>query len=94
MTITVTQEHIDKGIAWRADSCPIALALREQVGPGYRVGRDSIYFGGTLGARRIVDLPGQSRQFVKSFDNEGAGAVQPFSFDVELENKPGIGGAA
>lgn len=79
MQIKVTQQHIKKGRRASARSCPIALALNEQVGALAIVGHGSAS-AGVDPNRRHFDLPRAVRRFIYQFD-EGK-AVKPFNFRV------------
>jgi hypothetical protein len=78
MKITVTQEHIDKGIREDCTACPIALALRERGFDKYSVGRYAIY--PNWGRRGAVGLSRAAVRFTREFD-QGL-PVQPFSFNL------------
>jgi hypothetical protein len=80
MKITVTQEHIDKGLQKLLDACPIALALRDATGHVYCVDGEGIYQWGELG----ILLPPKAKRFIKAFDNDGPAAIKPFEFEINL----------
>lgn len=77
-TITVAQQHINKGIRRYDCGCPIALALIEQcMTPQVRV-------RGMFAdiAQHNVKLPKRAQKFICDFDNERP--VKPFTFRVNL----------
>lgn len=81
VTVKVTQEHINKGKVQNENSCPIALALKEQGFKGVAVP------GGTFTLKvgkfhPSYTLPKKADQFVDTFDYEGK--VKPFEFTAEL----------
>ena len=89
MLITVTQEHIDCGVAGAEEQCPVALAMLEAGLGSPSVGGDyaewSRRWGGTgPNAGYVVDsftgtLPTEAADFVERFDEERP-TVRPFSF--------------
>ena len=82
--IEVKQEHIDKGEPKNPQSCPIALAFREQdVEAGIFAGGVLIESRDPTGQTEHImewDAPEEVEAFVKSFD-EG-GTVDPFVFQT------------
>lgn len=79
MTITVTQDCINEGLAARCTLCPVALAIKKQTGCGYVwVGGYSAY----IDHGKSIDLPLKARKFIKDFDY---GKVRrPFSFELDI----------
>lgn len=79
--VSVTQRHIGAGEPRRAKTCPIALALREQL-PTFlgveevEVSGDHAEFGGFR-----VPLPSRAERFVSAFDENRK--VKPFTFFLE-----------
>lgn len=78
MKIQVTEQNIREGKKG-SRSCPIALALNEQLGPNYKfisVGAGSISFlkkkeekdGMTFFTNHNIDLPEIAKDFIKIFD--------------------------
>jgi len=81
--ITVTQKHINHGQRHAPPSCPIALAVKEQLGTDdawvdgsfIRAGRPS------WDAFQEYWTPATAKPFIEDFD---AGlVVEPFSFEME-----------
>jgi hypothetical protein len=79
VTITVTQEHIDKGCPGGLNGpCPIHLALMERGVESRGVG----FFNVTLSDDRLVSMPEPARAFVMDFDHSMP--VAPFTFELEI----------
>jgi hypothetical protein len=82
MEITVTQAHIDAGIAGAPGSCPIALAIKS-LKPEYikdrRLGVGLGYVH--IPERRSIPLPRVARDFIRAFDD--GKKVEPFTFTLE-----------
>jgi len=81
-TITVTAEHIARGVADSCDHCPVALAIREALphGPGLWVDSAHVTVG-KPGHWTEVDLPDTVTHFIEAFD--GGDPVRPFTFDLD-----------
>jgi hypothetical protein len=86
MKITVTQEHIDKGVRVNGYSCPITLALRDAgfVRPCVGIHRCYVskkrfWFGYS---RYDGTLPSNAVEFVRNFDV--CNPVEPFTFEIEM----------
>ncbi len=97
MFISVTQKHIDEGKPCNPVHCPISKAFSEAT--------DCIW---TLGATRAIlcmgnkvageiPLPDEIQAWIKAYDADGKGAVQPITFEIpdlldfiglHMENKP------
>ena len=83
MTITITQDHINRGVPCDGGSCPIALALFDvyphattiSVGLDYAVVRED-------GIARKFILTDEAEAFMASFDYREP--VSPMSFDPEI----------
>jgi hypothetical protein len=81
LTVKVTKEHIKKGTVWSDDSCPIALALKDQGFKGVFVPGEQ--FTVKFGKFNLTyGLPVKADLFIEKFDNEML--VKPFSFMAEL----------
>lgn len=81
MKILVTQEHIDKGEPLKCYKCPIAHAIQEATGDlNWRV-YDKVCGNKT----EIYELPSVAVKFVRTFDMIGATIVEPFEFDLPIE---------
>jgi hypothetical protein len=79
--INVTAKHIAEGDAESSTTCPIALAISEQVigNPHPYVLCDSIAFGG-LGWE--TEIPEEMQNFIRDFD---AGLpVEPIAFPLDI----------
>jgi hypothetical protein len=91
MKITVTQEHIDRGKRGKCDSCPIALAILDDVSiDEAKVGaiiatisRKKPIISWSRVSTEDYYLPQSAIDFVRKFDDSSH--VEPFSF--ELINK-------
>lgn len=77
ITVTVTQAHIDKGVARECTRCPIALAMIDAGIAEPWVDEVTVCVG-AFG----VDLPAEAVAFVETFDN--GDPVQPFAFELEI----------
>ena len=81
VNINVTADHIARGRPACCDSCPITLALTESTGiewmvvAGHAVLRDTHYW---------LWLPDFVWDWILTYDREGAAAVAPFSFALDL----------
>lgn len=78
MIIKVTQKHIDAGCKESISSCPVALALQEQLHlQGWAVEVDSCTL---VLAGESFTSPGSVDDFISLFDN--GLPVKPFSFRI------------
>jgi hypothetical protein len=79
MIVSVKQKHIDNGDSG-CTTCPIALAIQEQLGVIPQVFNDTVllYVEQVLGE---YELPDAARLFIRQFDG-GSGWLQPFTFEV------------
>jgi hypothetical protein len=81
MIVRVLQTHIDRGSPCAPSSCPIALALEDQTGQPWNVGRYScIIADDEPNNDGSIPLPEIARSFVRSFD--WGNRVYPFSFEL------------
>jgi hypothetical protein len=88
VTITVTQDHINKGVKQDCWSCPIALAIQDAM-PGVicaevlnpDLGFATIF--GDDGDCGEALLPDPARHFIAEFDN--GQTVHPFAFEAVIE---------
>lgn len=93
VTVKVTQKDIDKGCAFEANNCPIALALQRALGWRHKL------FGRSVRVTRRVAtitnprkweslyeaaLPHEASTFVYNFDHK-YGSVKPFTFELTFE---------
>lgn len=76
ITIEVTQEHIDKGNALHAHSCPISLALTAAGVAHLAVGPTTI-----VCPEYNIDLPEPLARFIRAFDR--GEKVWPITFELE-----------
>lgn len=65
MTITVTQEHIAKGLPQRCQFCPIALAMKDAL-PGCETIR--VFGTSATDGEKVWKLPPLAQDFIKTFD--------------------------
>lgn len=86
ITITVTQEDIDKGRRESSCNCPIALAARRVfVNDSVRVSPfDLVLYAKDDEEVRYRMLPQEAARFIEQFDHQGPTQVKPFSFTVEV----------
>ena len=77
--ITVTRDHIRKGVVNDEECCPIALALQEAGSGGVKVKRHNILFYGEP-IPLVTWLPQSAMRFIKRFDD--GEHVEPFKFYV------------
>ncbi len=80
ITIRVTQEDIDKGVACRGESCAVANAVRRQLNR-YDVTVSASYVWMKGGAYRFR-VSDKMREFIKRFD-EGK-KVKPDTFELVI----------
>lgn len=78
MTISVTQQHIDRGEALSCSRCPIALAISDCFLASCTVLHHSVCIT-DLG---YYSLPNECNDFITAFDNNQP--VSPFTFELEL----------
>jgi hypothetical protein len=81
LTVDVTQDDINNGVAGDPWGCPVAMAVRRLVGESQvEVVEDEISIGGS-----IYSNPPEVKDFVFSFDTLGASSVDPMSFELVIE---------
>lgn len=84
MTISVTQEDIDKGRPNSCGSCPIALAVRRSTGLlNASVSQSRIISWGGYKPRLDVETPAQAVDFIELFDSNEP--VKPFTFELNYD---------
>lgn len=84
--ISVTQEHIDKGIPQQGDHCPIFLAIKEVCLSVEGVYGDYIeyYLDGDMDTITVT-APTEVELFVSAFDDSlDHPLVKPFEFDLHI----------
>lgn len=79
MKITVTQEHINRGIRSSIWQCPIALAIKEQT-KGRVLVAGSTSLVTKNGVETVYNLPETAARFIINFDN--GDKVVPMEFDI------------
>lgn len=94
LTVSVTQEHIDKGRTIDPFSCPVTLAVCDAMDieqADYRVCSASLIRvwdsrgGGRFDSRYEVVTPQVARDFMRNFDL-GTGGAKPITFTVMLKH--------
>ena len=81
MTITVEQEHIEKGKMNECERCPIALAITSVTGCWAHVRHYAVDLDTDHGKTWCM-LPKEAIRFIKKFDNKLR--VEPFSFELDV----------
>lgn len=76
MVIEVTERCIEHGRRYLARGCPIALAIKDQLGDGCEVGHTYIWRDYAR-----IELPKEVTAFIYAFDN-GNKDLKPFSFEI------------
>lgn len=79
MKITVTQDHIDRGEVLECETCPIALAIAEQVKGPLPV---SVYGDCVRIGEQTYLLPEVAIDFIYFYDL--LEPVEPFTFNLKL----------
>jgi hypothetical protein len=85
--ISVKQEDIDKGLLRDAYHCPIARAGKRA---GIELGVNSFHLLVSkmlVYGTQTIQTPREIKEFVDAFDHFGPGAVRPFEFELEIEDK-------
>ena len=81
--IKVRARHIKAGIQNKSTSCPVALAIREQINAGVvDVFMNEISINQDYG--NTADMPRSVSRFVDKFDKNGKRAVKPFNFYLDV----------
>lgn len=78
--VTLTQEHINNGIAHTIDRCPIALACADALGMHVYCGLGNVEKNG----RKIGEFGDDAIAAVAMFDQGRRSEMRPFSFDLTL----------
>lgn len=81
INVTVTKEHIQKGVRCMSNACPIALALRDACG----ISRISIYRTIKIDGAKVAEAPKNVYRRIKRYDN--GTNMKPFTFTFEIEEK-------
>ena len=82
MIVNVTQEDIQHGQRAKTNACPVALAIKQTIGPFWRVSvisHNAYFYRDT--AEEIRLLPQETTEFIKAFD--AGNIVAPFSFEID-----------
>lgn len=86
VTIDVTQQCIDDGVARDCQHCPIARAIMARLADGFFVDVVScgvwIYRTGSRRSVFNVLIPANAKAFIDDFDD--GRPVFPFSFDLDI----------
>ena len=83
ITVTVPQDHIDRGERQNGESCPVALAITRRM-PKWTevdVGETMFTFVLPSGERDTSFLPEEACHFIASFD--AGKPVEPFTFALD-----------
>jgi hypothetical protein len=93
VTVSVTQEHIDRGKPARCHDCPIALAIIAAM-PGavdasvFYLDCEEPQMRATVwmndGTAHQLNLPDEADEFARAFDWADDEPVSPFTFTAEL----------
>jgi hypothetical protein len=88
-TISVTQDHIQRGTREDSTQCPISLAIMEQI-PGVTYAQSnmsSILF--EKGEKGFVSdhLPESVDEFIFAYDRDDKGWYRPFEFTFTYKQK-------
>ncbi len=83
MLIQVTQEHIDEGIVYDCEVCPIALAINRLL----KLGLKTVIVATVIICNSDRELcrcnyPDEARDFINRFDR--LDPVKPFSFELDI----------
>lgn len=78
ITVNVTQEDIDHGVANNCFKCPIARAVERALPGSDPTVRNFVYLYGTHCGS--ADLPLKAGEFIDRFDNNES--VSPLTFDL------------
>lgn len=84
ITVTVTEDHIRRGVPQEPEFCPVALALETIFPASTHISVDEEAVDLTHEDLRFqsVELPRSATRFIRAFDS--GKPVEPFSFRVEL----------
>lgn len=85
VTVQVTEQDVQHGLAGDCEECPIALAIYRALHDApVRVGTGgvTIYREGT---NAMVALPGAASRFISRFDHDEV--VEPFEFDLDVPDE-------
>lgn len=66
-------------------NCPIARAVRRQLGDGWQCGRLRVFPPESVSVFVAADLPENARKFIDRYDN--GEPVDPFTFSLEVPDE-------
>lgn len=79
LNVKVTKRDITSGTKFRADMCPVALALKRSGISDPHVGMKNVW-----NRQYRAKLPSEAVSFIHTFDR--GGGVAPFSFTLSFED--------
>lgn len=80
--VSVTQDDIDRGVAFVAEACPVALAIRRQT-PFHQAVVYSYTWAPEGGHKKLLNNPTSVQRFIWRFDGNRMTA-RPFRFWLVL----------
>ena len=82
MIIDVTYFDINRGKRRKANTCPVALALKRTINPLWRVSviPNNVHFYHNMSEENRT-LPHEATEFIEAFD--AGNIVAPFSFEID-----------
>lgn len=85
--ISVTADDIAIGIQGDYTSCPIANAIWRTIADAKRVwcGHSTGHYDTNEGEVVCFSMPVEAELFVSAFDRNGAEAVKPFTFELQID---------
>lgn len=79
--VTLIQDDIDKGIPCDAYLCPVARAVRREIGLSASVDNEEIF----VATRGQFPTPKKVMRFIKRFDDDKRRHLcRPFTFDLDI----------
>ena len=85
MRIDVTRDDIRLGKRGRCNTCPVARAIRRDLGKGIEV---FVYGSQVSIGGRVFELTRGVSDFIERFDHDGRRGLKPFSFTLPIKAKP------
>lgn len=82
VVVSVTKDHIKKGVKSEKDCCPMALAMKDAGCKDVIVDRTAMFFRETNGDENAIVLPDDVKRFVDDFDR--GMKVKPITFKLTL----------
>ena len=82
MIVNVTQEDIQRGKRAETNACPVAMAIKQTIGPLWCVSviPNNVYFYRGIAEENRL-LPQEATEFIETFD--AGNIVAPFSFEID-----------